>query len=103
MSWIGGSRPGKFQTLRRRLEALDVDLRIGLPDEREIMSSLHTQPVVGRTAQRQLKTDCNFRTDRIIAAEIVEGRFGRRRAQLAREWEDIWQQQLRDRYPGEPH
>ena len=45
----------------------------------------------------------NFRTDRIVAAEIVGGRFGRRRAQLAREWEDIWQQQLRERYPGEPH
>ena len=45
----------------------------------------------------------NFRTDRIVAAEIVEGRFGKRRAQLAREWEDIWQQQLRERYPDEPH
>jgi predicted DNA-binding transcriptional regulator YafY len=45
----------------------------------------------------------NFRTDRIVAAEIVAGRFGKRRAQLAREWEDIWQQQLRQRYPDEPH
>jgi predicted DNA-binding transcriptional regulator YafY len=30
----------------------------------------------------------NFRTDRIAEAEQVEGRFGRRRAVLAREWED---------------
>ena len=43
----------------------------------------------------------NFRTDRIVAAGIVEGRFGRRRAQLAREWEDIWQAKIRERYPDE--
>ena len=30
----------------------------------------------------------NFRTDRITAAAPTEGRFGRRRAVLAREWED---------------
>jgi predicted DNA-binding transcriptional regulator YafY len=30
----------------------------------------------------------NFRIDRIVAAAMVEGRFGRRRAVLAREWED---------------
>ena len=41
----------------------------------------------------------NFRTDRIAGAEPVAGRFGRRRAQLAREWEDIWRQQVRERYP----
>jgi predicted DNA-binding transcriptional regulator YafY len=43
----------------------------------------------------------NFRTDRIVAAEFVEGRFGKRRAVLAREWEDIWQQKLKARYPDE--
>ena len=43
----------------------------------------------------------NFRTDRIVAAEMVEGRFGKRRAVLARQWEDIWQQQIRERYPDE--
>jgi predicted DNA-binding transcriptional regulator YafY len=32
----------------------------------------------------------NFRTDRIADARIVAGKFGRRRAQLAREWEDQW-------------
>ena len=32
----------------------------------------------------------NFRTDRIIYAQPIEGRFGRRRAQLVREWEDQW-------------
>jgi predicted DNA-binding transcriptional regulator YafY len=41
----------------------------------------------------------NFRTDRIAGAEPVAGRFGRRRAQLAREWENIWRQQVRERYP----
>ena len=45
----------------------------------------------------------NFRTDRIVAADLVDGRFGKRRAQLAREWEDLWQQQLRERYPDETH
>lgn len=43
----------------------------------------------------------NFRTDRIAAARLVEGRFGKRRAQLVREWEDLWQQQRRERYPDE--
>lgn len=31
----------------------------------------------------------NFRIDRIVSAQLVEGRFGRRRAVLAREWEDL--------------
>ena len=44
----------------------------------------------------------NFRTDRIVSAEIAEGRFGRRRAQLVREWEDIWRERVRERYPGQP-
>jgi len=43
----------------------------------------------------------NFRTDRIVAAEIIDGRFGKRRAVLSREWEDIWQRQQRERYPDE--
>jgi predicted DNA-binding transcriptional regulator YafY len=42
----------------------------------------------------------NFRTDRIADAQIVEGRFGKRRAQLAREWEDSWQRERRERYPA---
>lgn len=32
----------------------------------------------------------NFRIDRIADVRVIEGRFGRRRAQLAREWEDLW-------------
>jgi predicted DNA-binding transcriptional regulator YafY len=32
----------------------------------------------------------NFRTDRLADARVIEGRFGRRRAQLVREWEDQW-------------
>jgi predicted DNA-binding transcriptional regulator YafY len=43
----------------------------------------------------------NFRTDRIVAAEIIDGRFGRRRAVLSREWEDLWQRKQRERYPDE--
>src|SRR3954469_8448695 len=43
----------------------------------------------------------NFRTDRIVAAEIVDGRFGKRRAVLSREWEDFWQRKQRERYPDE--
>jgi len=43
----------------------------------------------------------NFRTDRIDHADIVEGRFGKRRAQLAREWEDNWQTQRRERHPAD--
>ena len=43
----------------------------------------------------------NFRTDRIVAAEVIEGRFGKRRAVLSREWEDVWRQQQRERYPDE--
>jgi predicted DNA-binding transcriptional regulator YafY len=30
----------------------------------------------------------NFRTDRVADARVVDGRFGKRRAQLMREWED---------------
>lgn len=33
----------------------------------------------------------NFRTDRIVSAAIGEGRYGRRRAILAKEWEELWQ------------
>jgi predicted DNA-binding transcriptional regulator YafY len=43
----------------------------------------------------------NFRTDRIVDAQIVEGRFGKRRAQLAREWEDNFQNERRERYPAD--
>lgn len=42
----------------------------------------------------------NFRIDRIVTAEPVEGRFGRRRAVLAREWEDQWQAAARARMEG---
>jgi predicted DNA-binding transcriptional regulator YafY len=33
----------------------------------------------------------NFRIDRIADARPLEARYGRRRAQLAREWEELWQ------------
>jgi predicted DNA-binding transcriptional regulator YafY len=42
----------------------------------------------------------NFRTDRIADARVIEGRFGRRRAQLAREWEDQWRTERAARNPG---
>ena len=43
----------------------------------------------------------NFRTDRIADAQIIEGRFGKRRAQLAREWEDNFQKERRERHPAD--
>lgn len=33
----------------------------------------------------------NFRTDRVRSAELSASRFGKRRAVLARMWEDVWQ------------
>src|SRR5690606_1255309 len=42
----------------------------------------------------------NFRIDRIIAADPVAGRFGKRRAVLAREWEDQWRAAARARMAG---
>lgn len=44
----------------------------------------------------------NFRTDRIADARVIEGRFGRRRAQLVREWEDQWRAERAARNAGEP-
>ena len=41
----------------------------------------------------------NFRTDRIVAATPLEVRFGKRRVQLAKEWEAIWQATQKARYP----
>ena len=32
----------------------------------------------------------NFRTDRIVAATPTENRYGKRRAVLAKEWQDEW-------------
>jgi predicted DNA-binding transcriptional regulator YafY len=43
----------------------------------------------------------NFRTDRIAAAVPLEARFGRRRAQLARQWEEIWRAEREKKYPGQ--
>jgi predicted DNA-binding transcriptional regulator YafY len=42
----------------------------------------------------------NFRIDRIVSADVAEGRFGRRRAVLAREWEDQRQAVREDRQSG---
>lgn len=39
----------------------------------------------------------SFRTDRIALAEIIDGRFGKRRAVLAREWEDSARESEADR------
>jgi predicted DNA-binding transcriptional regulator YafY len=44
----------------------------------------------------------NFRIDRIVSAEPVEGRFGKRRAVLAREMEELWQADRQARYPDAP-
>ena len=39
----------------------------------------------------------NFRIDRIRSAAPTEARYGKRRAQLATEWEAAWQEQQRQR------
>lgn len=46
------------------------------------------QIVVGWCCLRQAFR--NFRTDRIIAADATENRFGRRRAVLVKEWREEW-------------
>jgi predicted DNA-binding transcriptional regulator YafY len=38
----------------------------------------------------------NFRTDRIATLTPTENRYGRRRAVLAREWEENWQREHSD-------
>ena len=43
----------------------------------------------------------HFRIDRIVSAAVAEGRFGQRRAVLAREWADVWRAEQKARYPGE--
>ena len=43
----------------------------------------------------------HFRIDRIVSAAPAEGRFGKRRAVLAREWEDVWRAEQKARYPDE--
>ena len=43
----------------------------------------------------------NFRTDRIVSAAALETRFGKRRAVLARQWEDVWQAEHKLRYPDQ--
>ena len=40
----------------------------------------------------------NFRIDRIRAAAPTEARYGKRRTQLAKEWEAIWQAEQKQRY-----
>jgi predicted DNA-binding transcriptional regulator YafY len=44
----------------------------------------------------------NFRIDRIVSADVVEGRFGKRRAVLAREWEDQRRAEMEARYGDRP-
>jgi predicted DNA-binding transcriptional regulator YafY len=39
----------------------------------------------------------NFRIDRIVESEVVEGKFGKRRAVLAREYEDSWRAERKAR------
>ena len=42
----------------------------------------------------------NFRVDRILSARPADGRFGKRRAVLAREWEDSWRTERQARHPN---
>jgi predicted DNA-binding transcriptional regulator YafY len=39
----------------------------------------------------------HFRTDRIVDASATEMRYGRRRAVLAKEWQEHWQREWRER------
>ena len=47
------------------------------------------------TVRRDLR---NFRTDRIVSAKLLSQGFGRRRAQLAAEWEARWRAERAQRY-----
>ncbi len=85
-------------------------LRLSYADERGNTSERDVWPVVlGYYEEKQivgawctLRQDFrNFRTDRIAAAEPVEGRFGKRRALLAREWEANMAAERKARYPGD--
>ena len=72
-------------------------LRISYSDEQGRSTEREVWPVMlGYFEDRQiiaawctLREDFrSFRTDRITLAEVVAGRFGKRRAMLVREWED---------------
>lgn len=74
-------------------------LRIGYSDEQGRSTEREVWPVtLGYFEEKQILVAwCtlregyrNFRTDRIAVATPIEGRFGKRRAVLARDWEDNW-------------
>jgi predicted DNA-binding transcriptional regulator YafY len=85
-------------------------LRINYGDERGNLSEREIWPVIlGYYEQKQivgawctLRQDFrNFRTDRIAAAEPVEGRFGKRRTVLHKEWEANMAADRKRRYPND--
>ena len=86
-------------------------LRIGYTDEQDRGTEREIWPVtLGYFEEKQIvaawctlrESFRNFRTDRIVEAEIVPGRFGRRRAQLARDWEDVSRSEHRARNGDQP-
>lgn len=100
----GSRRPGDQQPVLGVLRAAIRDekvLRISYSDEQGRETERNIWPVtLGYFEDRQIVAAwCtlrdgfrNFRTDRIGLAEVIEGRFGRRRAVLVREWEDSWRE-----------
>ena len=88
----------------------ELALHITYADEQGRQSERDIWPVIlGYYEEKQivgawctLRQDFrNFRTDRIAAAEAVEGKFAKRRAVLAREWEERMVEDRRRRYPND--
>ena len=104
----GGGRHA-FEMYRRGADVVAFDIDADeLAGVLEIFGAMKEQGEVPEGAAADIKqgdalalpfADGEF--DRIVAAEAIEGRFGKRRAVLSREWEDIWQRQQRERYPDE--
>lgn len=103
--WEGGEQP-LLAMLREAIRDEQV-LEIGYADERGQTTTRRVWPVTLAYYEEKhivaawctMREDFrNFRVDRIVAAEPVEGQFGKRRAVLAREWEDTWRAEQKARY-----
>jgi predicted DNA-binding transcriptional regulator YafY len=96
--WTAGREPLPVLAVVREAIRDERVLRIGYSDEHGQSTERDIWPVtLGYYEDKQilaawctLRDDFrNFRTDRIDAATITGDRFGRRRAVLAREWEEL--------------
>lgn len=106
VTWGQRERPEPMLAVIREALRDERVLRIGYTDEQGRCTEREIWPVTLAyfEAKQVLAAWCtlresfrNFRTDRIDEAEIVPGRFGRRRAQLARDWEDVSRSEQRAR------